>query len=211
MASRVMHLAAAYQLLDMLPEEMDIPRFLSGSVMADSAPAQRHASHFLSVRNGRKTYDSAAFRNLYGHLLLSDGLVLGYYLHLIQDLVFRDFMYHQLRFNPRKPGYLDGLHRDYRRLNRLLVSRYGISSDFEIPVSAAPLGQIADFDMAGLPAALAEDFMLQGAEHAFFFTEEHAVCYIDQAVKQCRMELEALYRGNPLLDPAQWTWQLDPV
>ena len=33
MASRMMHLAAAFQLTDMLPEGMDVPRFLSGSIM----------------------------------------------------------------------------------------------------------------------------------------------------------------------------------
>lgn len=211
MASRIMHLAAAVQLLDMLPWGMDVPRFLSGEIMVDSAPQQRQASHYLTQVDGRKTYDIACFRTRYGHLLLTDGLVLGYYLHLLQDLVFRDYMYHELRFNPRKPGYLEGLHSDYRRLNQLLIRRYGLTADFPIPQSAAPLDGIARFDMAGLPTALAEDFALSGARDAFFFTEALAVQYIDKAVAKCRSELHALQNGLPLTDPMDWTWQHDPV
>lgn len=211
MASRMMHLAAAFQLTDMLPEGMDVPRFLSGEIMVDSAPQERRASHYLTEIDGRKTYDIARFRAEYGDLMLSDGLVLGYYLHLLQDLVFRDHMYHRLGFNPRKPGYLAGLHSDYRRLNRLLVARYGLSSDFAIPDSAAPLAGIAAFDMAGLPGALTEDFALPGAAEAFFFTEEMAVDYIARAVAVCRKELHALQNGLPLTDPRQWTWKIDPV
>ena len=211
MASRMMHLAAAVQLLPELPQGMDVPRFLSGEIMVDSAPHERHASHFLTQLDGRKTYDIARFRAQFGHLLLEDGLVLGYYLHLLQDLVFRDYMYHELGFNPRKPGYLAGLHSDYRRLNRLLAARYGLSQDFAVPSDAAPLTVIAAFDMAGLPAALAEDFDLPGAAEAFFFTEDMAAAYIERAVVTCRSELHALQNGLPLTDPADWTWQLDPV
>lgn len=211
MASRMMHLAAAVQLLHLLPEGMDVPRFLTGSIMVDSAPLERQASHFLTQVDGRKTYDIARFRAQYGHLLLTDGLVLGYYLHLLQDLVFRDHMYHVLRFNPRKPGYLAGLHSDYRRLNLLLADRYGLTADFPIPPDAGPLADIAVFDMAGLPDALAEDFTLPGAAEAFFLTEELAISYIDRAVGKCRDELHALTQGLPLTDPMDWMWQLDPV
>lgn len=211
MASRMMHLAAAFQLLDMLPQGMDVPRFLSGTIMVDSAPAERKASHFLSQADGRKTYDISRFRAQYGHLLMTDGLVLGYYLHLLQDLVFRDYMYHQLRFDPRKPGYLAGLHSDYRRLNLILAARYGLSANFAITDDAEPLNAIAAFDMAGLPDALAEDFAVPGAAEAFFFTEELAAAYIDMAVAKCREELRAMQSGLPLTDPLDWTWQQDPV
>lgn len=211
MASRMMHLAAAVQLLHLLPEGMDVPRFLSGSIMVDSAPQERQASHFLTQKGERKTYDIARFRAHYGHLLLTDGLVLGYYLHLLQDLVFRDHMYHVLRFNPRKPGYLAGLHNDYRRLNLLLAARYGLTADFPITADAGPLADIAAFDMAGLPVALAEDFTLPGAAEAFFLTEELAIAYIDRAVEKCRNEVQALMAGQQLTDPADWTWQNDPV
>lgn len=211
MASRIMHLAAAFQLLEELPQGMDAPRFLSGEIMVDSAPQERHASHYLTAIDGRRTYDVTRYRASYGHLLLTDGLVLGYYLHLIQDLVFRDYMYHTLRFNPRIPGYLSGLHSDYRRLNQLLIRRYALTADFPIPDSAAPLQDIAAFDMAGLPDVLTEDFALPGAEEAFFFTEEYAVCYIGRAVEKCCHEIAALRQGAALTDPLEWTWQADPV
>lgn len=211
MASRIMHLAAAFQLLDSLPQGIDAARFLTGEIMVDSAAKERKASHFQVEVEGRKTYDITRFQALYGHLLLTDGLVLGYYLHLLQDLCFRDYVYHELHFNPRKPGYLAGLHSDYRRLNLLLIQRYGLSKDFAISDCAQPLQDIAQFDMAGLPAALAEDFALPGVSDAFFFTEEHAIQFIDRAVSMCKKELKALCSGETLTDPMDWTWQADPV
>lgn len=212
MASRIMHLAATVQLLPELPQGMSVPRFLSGVIMVDSAPQARRSSHYhLTQDDGRRTYDIARFRDEYGHMLLTDGLVLGYYVHLLQDLVFRDYVYHTLGLNPRIPGYLQGIHSDYRRLNRLLIRRYGLKADFDIPPSAVPLQQIADFDMAGLPAALAVDFMQEGAADAFFFTEEHAHCYIEKAVLICKSEIKSLRAGMPLTDPMDWTWRQDPV
>jgi len=137
--------------------------------------------------------------------------VLGYYLHLLQDLVFRDYMYHKLHFNPRRPGYLAGLHSDYRRLNHLLIRRYGLQADFAIPDDPFPLQAIASFDMAGIPGALAEDFALPGSEEAFFFTEELAAGYIERAVTVCCRELQALNAHQQLTDPMDWTWAADPI
>ena len=179
--------------------------------MVDSAPAQRTLSHFLTLLDGRKTYDIACFRAAYGHLLLTDGLVMGYYMHLLQDLVFRDYMYHTLRFNPRSPGYLTGLHSDYRRLNQLLIRHFDLHNDFNIAETAEPLEAIAAFDMSGLPSALTEDFTQPGAEEAFFFTMDMALHYIGRAVAKCREELHAMKQGMPLTDPKAWTWQTDPV
>ncbi len=210
MASRMMHLAVAIQLTDMLPRGMSIPRFLSGSIMVDSAPQARQASHFLVQVGNRKTYDVARFRSQYGQLLLTDGLALGYYLHLLQDLVFRDEMYHVQRFDPRRRGYLVELHRDYRQLNMPLAMRYGLTAGLAIPQDAAPLSDIAEFDMAGLRYALAEDFALLRTAPVFFLKEELADQYICRAVEVCRKELNALQTGTPLTDPMDWTWALDP-
>lgn len=206
-----MHLACGVQLLDALPEAMDASRFLTGEIMADSAPSYRAEAHFLVQTDGRRTYDVGAFRDRYGALLLTDGLVLGYSLHLVQDLVFRRFMYAEMGFDPRREGYLAGLHSDYRRLNRLLIRRYGLTGDFAIAPTAAPLGEIAPFDMAALPGQLREDFTVPGSSEAFFFTEEMAVRYIDKAVRQSREELQALMQGAPLIDPKEWSWRRDPV
>lgn len=210
MASRIMHLACGVQLLDVLPDAVDASRFLTGELLPDCAPGARAEAHFLTRRNGLRTYDVQAFRQKFADMLLQDGIVLGYYLHLVQDLVFRRFMYAGMGFDPRREGYLAGLHSDYRRLNRLLIRRYGLKV-FSVADSAAPLDGIAPFDLAALPGQLATDFADEGAPDAFFFTVEMAERYIDEAVDKSRAELRAILSGGVLTDPADWAWRHDPV
>ncbi len=213
LASRIMHLAIAGRLAAWLPEGIDLQRFLTGSVLVDAAPAdQRHATHFTTARDGLRTYDVGLFRARYGHLLQSDGLVLGYYLHLLQDLVFRRFMYHVLRVDPQTPGYLAALYVDYGRLNALLPAQDTFPAPWELPDNACPLEEIADFDLPGLKRALEADLASAGEGEATYLTPERAEMYIRLAVGACRRELRALTNGLPLLDPFNgYTWRRDPI
>lgn len=212
MASRIMHLAVASQLTAELPEGMDIPRFLLGSVMVDAAPNARKTTHFQIQQGDLRTYDVARFRALYGAQLRTDGLVLGYYLHLLQDLVFRCYMYRELRFDPRQPGYLDRLYGDYWRLNGELIRHFGLRCDLPESESIAPLTGIADFDLPGLMRDLRSDFVPGGPKQAFFLTTKRALNYIEKAAALCRKELYALQNGLPLLNPLDgYTWQSDPA
>ena len=46
-----------------------------------------------------------------------DDLYLGYYLHLIQDMLYRRVMYGEHGWNSSVPGNVEKLHRDYEILN----------------------------------------------------------------------------------------------
>ena len=212
MASRIMHLAVAAQLTAELPEGMDIPRFLLGSVMVDAAPNARKTTHFQVQQGDLRTYDIARFRAQYGGYLLTDGLVLGYYLHLLQDLVFRCYMYHEMGFNPRQPGYLDRLYDDYWRLNGELIRHFGLRCELPEVASAAPLDTIADFDLPGMRQAVQSDFVPGGPAEAFFLTTERGLRYVEKAAALCRKELHALQNGLPLLNPRDgYAWRSDPT
>ena len=67
--------------------------------------------------NTRYTYDLEFFRDRYGKYMEKDDLYLGYYLHLIQDMLYRRFMYEEHGWNSSAPGNVEKLHRDYEILN----------------------------------------------------------------------------------------------
>ena len=58
-----------------------------------------------------------------------DELYLGYYLHLIQDIFYRYFIYSEHDWNPTIPGNIDHLHRDYAITNWHVVNRYKLNKE----------------------------------------------------------------------------------
>jgi len=94
-ASRLIHLAVADALLK--EYHIDDPMcFRLGSILPDAKndSSLRAAPHYqIVLPSGLLTYDLDAFREQYGEKIYSDSLYLGYYLHLIQDMVYRRFMY----------------------------------------------------------------------------------------------------------------------
>lgn len=81
-----------------------------------------------------------------------DDLYLGYYLHLIQDMLYRRFLYGEHGWNSSIPGNVEKLHRDYEILNGYVAEKYGLSREMvqEIDLADEPLAQLAEFDAKGL-------------------------------------------------------------
>ena len=121
MASSLMHLAVA----ERLAERAARPElFRLGCVLVD---ASGQAGHFRGIAaDGRKFYDLPRFRAEYGERLLRDDFCLGYYLHLVQDMVYRQMIHVEHGWNPHIPGSVERLHEDYRLLNPLLIRAYGL-------------------------------------------------------------------------------------
>lgn len=70
--------------------------------------------------------------------MLCDTLYMGYYIHLAEDLVYRDFIYNRYKWSPMENGRLsqkkvDGLHNDYRLLNKYVKEKYNLKNDIKIP------------------------------------------------------------------------------
>ncbi len=227
MPSRVIHLAAVERLLAGLPallrahpsahalisritgSERGRCRLRLGSVLSDSAP--KHAGHlvirFSDPVSGRmkKTYDLTGFRERFGDLLLTDGLYLGYYLHLVGDIVQRGMLYGETGYDPRVPENVARLHRDYEALNPYVIETYGLQAPPTLRsagIREVPHGSLEDealFSLAPFRAAefledMRRDFAPRqtAREACVFFTPAMTDEFVRRAVLASEREILAL-------------------
>lgn len=196
MASSLMHLVISEGLLGKIARP-DL--FRLGCVLpdADGSPGHNRA---VTEDGACKYYDLAAFRAAHPGLVDGDDLALGYYMHLVQDMAYRQFLYVEQHWDSSNPENVRRLHEDYRRLNPALVRRYMLVNDLVLPEGLS-------HPLIGVRAAaflenLRREFLpYPSDEPAFFLTYEMANQFIDRALLMCRQELEALRRGESCLDP----------
>ena len=208
MASRIIHLAIAKEISAVHPTK-DGERFRLGSVLPDASPSK--ASHFNKYieNNTRKTHDLTAFRQRYGEKIQSDELYLGYYLHLLEDVLFRHYMFEVIGFDPRPEGNIARLHQDYQLTNRYVAERYGLKGGLSLPENLAeePLLQEYAFEVEDFLREMEGDFANQPSGKTVFFTEEMAQRYIELAVKACLQELDALQGKAAHFDEDRYSWK----
>lgn len=211
MASRIMHLVLARELLK--GRELSQPEaFVFGSLLPDAprpetAGKGNRASHFLADRGPLRTYDLEEFRRLYGERLREEGLYLGYYLHLIQDIVYRRFQHGKWNWGRLSQEDFARLYQDYSLLNGLLIRRYGLREE-SIPEEGDGEELCRRFSLrpGELLEQVRDDFRRKGTGEPAFLTWDMAEEYVRAAFELCQRELEALGRGEPLLDPWDLAW-----
>ncbi len=206
MASSIMHLAVTGELMKRR-DFRDPNRLKFGSILPDAGDSR--VSHFKkNIDGGRHMYDFAAFRKIFGGLMLKDDLYLGYYLHLIQDLCFRHFIYDEYHWNPWNSGNTDRLHRDYEIGNCYVIRKYGLADNIFIPAGFEdePLNKICQFDTTGFQRVMSGYFTSIVEGYAFFFTNDMAEEYISEAAELCLGEVDALFHGGKLMDGYENSW-----
>ena len=115
MASSIMHLSVAAELAQK-HEFKDLERLKFGVILPDAGEGQKgHLGKHIWGFN-KKAYNFELFREKFGELMKTDDLYLGYYLHLVQDICYRHFVYDKYKWNPMIPGNVEKLHKDYRIL-----------------------------------------------------------------------------------------------
>ena len=211
MASRILHLAVTELLLRELPFA-DPLRLKVGSILPDApnTPQGLFNSHFKIRRSdGKKKYDLEAFRREFGENLAASDLCLGYYLHLIQDTVFRRFVYDIHHWDPHHEGNPQRLHGDYARLNPFVIERFGLQCDIDEPDGFIdePLQARFQFDLSAILADYRGDFVPIAPSEAFFFTDEMAETYIAEAAEVCQAEVAALRSGDTSTEIVCYAWQ----
>ena len=206
MGSRLMHTAIALQIMEQVPVR-ERERFLFGSVLPDGAVSGN--SHFRIYHSpGRQTFDLKGFRERYRTELLADDLVLGYYLHLIQDMLLRKYLQeHMLWKSSRHSAKM--LHKDYRKLNGYLTEQYDLRSRAdELKVQQTDgLFEGIVFDSSQMIQNIRTDLSAEASGKAGFFTKEHAREYIAYAAGMCAAELRALEEGSSVIDALDISWE----
>lgn len=212
MASRIIHLAITFQLAEKINVK-NINRLKLGSIMADAYAENRttHDSHLKIALSdvGKVTYDLTKYLALFRDKMLIDDLYLGYYLHLIQDMVYRDFVYHEHHWNPMIPGNVERLHNDYRIINTYVIKQYRLQNDIVMPddMEKESIFDLYPFGIYHLLEELNADFAKEVTGDIFFFTEEMADLFISKAADICLKEIEALKHGERYIDEFQWAWK----
>ncbi len=207
MASRIIHLAVTNELLKSI-QVKDLNRLKFGVLLPDTG--EKESSHFkYTFEEGkRKTYGLSEFRQKYGSIILKDDLYLGYYLHLVQDVVFRDFIYNWYHIDMNIKERAEILHRDYRSLNRYTVKKYNISSEICIPedFESEEICNHCNFDIKWLSAALTEDCECKYNENPEYLTYNRADEYISYATQISKRELDALHGIGEFTDERALSW-----
>ncbi len=212
MASRIIHSAIA-KIVASVYEIKDYERFAFGAVLPDahtdgSAAIDSHLK--ISIcGSSKKTYDLEMFRLRFQEELKTDDLYKGYYLHLIQDLYFRDFVYNKYSWNPLIPGNVQRLHRDYALVNDYIIKTYDIKRGLMIPqgFQKERINKIYPFALSQLMIDYNADFEKAEAGDPFFFTKEMADEFIQKAVIESIKELENLQKGDVYTDMYQMGWR----
>ena len=209
MSSRIVHPAIAGEInkIHPLPEP---ERFSLGSILPDACPDKKAHYRKLLAEGTRRTLDLSGFRGLYGDRLLSDSLYLGYYLHLLQDILFRNEIYEVVGFDPRPAGNIPQLHLDYRLTNRYVINKYGLTNLVRVPagLEAEPLWQEWQFALTPFLEELARDFRDTPRGTPKYFTEAVADRLIHRSVRLCLQELEALRNETGFFDEERSSWSV---
>lgn len=210
MAQRTVHYVFGCRLAQACGVE-DAPRFLLGSLLPDAVPDknERNASHFaFRGDDGVRYYDFDRFREAFSDRM-GDPLYLGYYMHLVEDDFYRDFIYKRQRLRFTREEDVRALHRDYHLLNPYLRETYRLENLLSLPADFAqePLCRAARFDAEGLLRDFAED-LHERPEGAFTFLspammDEFIASYLPTAEE----ELRAVLRGDRLLRAADFAWK----
>ena len=207
MASSIIHLAVTCELIK-LYDFSNVDRLKFGAVLPDAGRGKDgHLNKFIWGRN-KKSYDFEFFRDRFGELMKTDDLYLGYYLHLVQDICYRHFVYDKYKWNPMIPGNVERLHKDYSIINYYVANRYDLKNDMAIPSNfgSEAINNICEFDVNGLMKSMDGYFEKVDDEDIFFFTREMADEYIAEAVELCAKEVSALRNGEPLIESYDTAW-----
>lgn len=212
MASRILHLAVLEEMMKKITVS-DKNRFRLGCILPDAYnPAVPKADSHLKISvcgKSKKTYDLDRFRSLFEQEMKTDDLYKGYYLHLIQDLIFRELIYDKYKWNPTIPGNVERLHNDYHLINQYAIRKYGLTNDIHVPdgLENEKIYTVYPFEAEAFLGEMQHDFTDECTGENYFFTEEMADEFVEWAADTCVKELLALEEGQHYVDAYERAWK----
>lgn len=211
MASSIVHLAITNELTKKIVFS-DPARLKFGAVVVDAGAGgnQYGNTHMkIFVEDGKKkTYDLDRYREMFGERMLTDDLYMGYYLHLVQDALYRHYVYDIHHWNPRIPGNVERLHKDYELLNQYVINKYGLTNDLIVPdgFDDEDINQLGVFDTEQLLRNMNSFFSPVDEEPIFFFTKEMSDEFIGQALEFCIREVKRVRNGEQGMNMLEYAW-----
>ena len=216
MASRILHLAVLEEIMKQI-EVKDANRFRLGCIMPDAynpkvSKADSHLKVFVCGKS-KKTYDLNKFITMFKDEMEEDELYKGYYLHLIQDLVFRELVYDKYKWNSTIPGNVEKLHKDYHLINKEAIKKYGLKNDVQKTegLEKEKIYSWYPFEVESFLQDMENDFTDDGEGKSYFFTKEMADEFVVCATETCMKELQALTEGKHHVDAYERAWLNKPV
>lgn len=209
-----MHLAMGTELCRVC-EINDRDRFLVGMLLPDAiitGDKKTAGTHYDRMTDEcHKVMDFSLFYSEFEERIQSDELYLGYYLHLIEDCIFRKYIYYSLGLLEMRgrEDFLQRLYRDYHSVNGYLVKKYNISS-----LPKAPEGMDRE-EINGIYSFEIKDFLLDTENdlkdnylgNEKYFSAENAEEVIRQCVHICSAEMNSLKNGEHFTFPREYIWE----
>lgn len=190
----------------------DKNRFLLGSVLPDAYAdgCERDVTHFACTDpTGNYVYfNFEKYREKYFELIQKDDLYLGYYMHLVEDDFYRQFIYNNQFKMPRNKKEVTILHNDYHVLNSYIVKKYNIQNKLEEPddLKREPISEIATFRIDGFLKDMAYDFIEKMTGETRFLTENMLDEFIDKYAALGIKELQNIQLGRCFLRATDYAW-----
>ncbi len=208
MAQRIIH----YLFGDVFSKQIklkDKNRFLIGSVMPDAYKngCDRDKTHYKIKTENEIYFDFNMFREQYLKLILQDDLYLGYYMHLVEDAFYRQFIYNK-RIIPNSQEEVAILHKDYHTINLYLVNKYHLENvfNYHVDLKCEPISNIADFKINEYIEEMSYDFIEQGTGKTYIFKENMADEFLNKYLPLGLEEVQNIYSGKPKLQANNYTW-----
>ena len=210
MAQRLIH----YLFGDIFSKQMpalDRNRFLLGSVLPDAYAnaADRDRTHFIKKNDTQVYFDFEKFREQFLPWILKDDLYLGYYMHLVEDAFYRQFIYSGRFTMPRNMEEVRILHIDYHIINSHIVAKHQLQDNIlkHVELGQGPIGDIAEFRANEFLEEMSCDFIERIEGETRFFTECMADEFIDKYAALGFDELQSIRNGKSILSATGYTWK----
>ena len=213
MAQRTIHYLLGEELIPLGVRDVD--RFRVGNLLPDAIEdlVFRDLTHYIKEETlgGRslRFSDFERFRREFAPLVETDGLYLGYYMHLIEDVCYRIF-WNRVKFAPRDMTreQVAVLHNDYHLLNRYIVRTRGIRNEIVFPAhfEREPILRIYPFLLKDFLDEMKDDFTENPQGRTRYLTEELLEQFLSEATDVCREALRRILAGEEPTDPLSLIW-----
>lgn len=213
MAQRTIHMLFGTLLADRI-RLVDKQRFLIGSILPDAyiKPSDRKVSHFIKYISEENClyFDFQDFFERYRDKVVEDDLYLGYYAHLVEDALYRYFLYYEKSFMKRIKSYeLDILYHDYHILNSYIVRKYTLPRHLERinGFENEALNEIAEIDIPQIISDYENDVIEMYDEETVLLTEDMLEEFVSKYIDILADELRSIKTGGSTLDVLDYKWE----